>query len=180
MDFFAYLAFILIIIIFYILFTLGSKINTPAQAIQSQVAYSELDMALLNILRTHDINNNDLADLIAIGVEVNEAKQSQSWSQWLYDRYQNMPSWNPLQDFEVIATPALEEFVSSNYNNFTCWKLTVIRSGNEHSSVLGKKCGPSETGPQQATVEIPGLDPSKQPIDVTLTVYLGTPEGITR
>jgi hypothetical protein len=144
MDFFAYLFFVLVIIFFYVLFTLGSKQQTQ-YLLTGQVAYPEVNMLLLNVLRTPFDSNTNLADLVAKGVDTNDFKA-----------------------FETLAKPVLAEFFSSNFED-CCWKLSVSQAGTTYYSMQAANCADRQAEEVPTRVSIPSLNPNNPKIDVTLS-----------
>jgi hypothetical protein len=148
LDFYAYIAFVMVVLIFFVLFAVsGEKINYK---IKSEAGYSDTNLVLLNILRTPVSSSDNVADLVVAAADK--------------------------ADFSDVArrmNPILEEHFAKNFNNCE-WSLEISRGQNTLYKTKTKDCAYSAV---YNRILLPNLNPKAQNIEVVLILCESTVAG---
>lgn len=144
-DFYAFIGFIIVILVFSLLFGMGKeKIQF---IVDSEAGYSESGMVLLNILRTPIKPNQNVADLLV-----------------------QAASDNDFDEFTDRAKPTLDDFMSAD-RRLCCWELQVKKGSSTLHSFGGGFCGGAEFDIVSSSVFIP-VASGKTPLEAALLMYL--------
>ncbi|MFH1510944.1 MAG: hypothetical protein ABIF10_04575 [Candidatus Woesearchaeota archaeon] len=162
-EFAAWLTYFFVVVIFYVLFALDSKV-VPAQVITSEIQYPDMELFLLNLMRT-PYQGVNLADVIANGVEYESSRSL--FSSNANKRFGPVLI-NDIEEFKNVAAPVVREFVQANFGS-SCYELKVSRQSTAYISIIGESCLPGISG--QAVVMVPSVSPGQPPIKVSLEVY---------
>lgn len=154
-DFLAYFLFVLVIIIFYVIFSWGG--DKVSYKINSEAGYTDTGLLLLNVLRTPYDAKSNVADLLV-----------------------NSVSQKNFKEFEQMVNPIFTDYFSSNFDD-CCWKLTIWQQGKKLDELRSSVCDNTQSEELQHSVKLPLVNPKEPVIDVTLSLFrkgtVGSMEG---
>jgi hypothetical protein len=155
LDFFAYMSFVLVIIIFYLVFYFGAeRLEYNPKSISVE---SDAGLVLLNIMRTPVDSESNIADLLVKSVQKNN-----------------------FGDFEARVKPILQDYFTSNFDECQ-WRLQISKASQTLYELETDSCTYEII---KNRIFLPNANPRDSNLEVTLTLceslLVGGPMGAPR